>query len=83
MVVHEAVGVDRDLIAVLIFEEEVIVELLGPVGFEEPVLVMALPGDMEGRIVFEDKGAGERRHTGDKQATIVPGIKARFLCLRD
>ncbi len=44
---HEAVGIDGYLIPVFVFEEQVVIEPLGPIGFQQPVSVMALPGDVE------------------------------------
>ena len=66
MIVHEAVGVDDDTIAVFIFEEEVVVELFGPSLFKEPVLVMALPGDMEGGAIFNNVATREGRHNREQ-----------------
>ena len=66
MIVHEAVGVDDDTIAVFIFEEEVIIELFDPGFFKEPVLVMTLPGDMEGGAIFDDTATREGRHNREQ-----------------
>lgn len=62
MVRHEAVGVKLHAVTVFIFQKEVVVELLGRVGFEEPGLVMALPSDVESAMIFEDGVSGKRRH---------------------
>ena len=55
---HEAVRVDFDFVTVFIFDQKIIIDFLGPIGFEEPVFVVALPSNVEGRMVFNDCIAG-------------------------
>jgi len=56
------VGVKANAILIFIFEEEVVVELFGPIGFEEPRAVVALPGDVKGGAIPDDGVAGEVGH---------------------
>lgn len=54
MVVHEAVGMNLDPIFILIFEEQVVIGAFCPFPLKEPVFVVALPRDVEARIVAYD-----------------------------
>jgi hypothetical protein len=58
---HETIGVNPDAITVFIFKKKVVIKLFGPIGFQEPVVVVALPGDVKGGVVFKD---GVTRETG-------------------
>lgn len=71
MVGHEAIGIDINLISGLIFEEKVIIEALRPFGLEQPVFVMALPGDVEGGVVAEDGIPGAIGHAGNESKFIA------------
>lgn len=62
VIVHEFVGVERDIETIFVFKEEVVIEALGPFGFQEPGLVMALPGDVEDSAVPEDGISWEVGH---------------------
>ena len=59
---HKAVGIDFDFVTVFIFDQKIIIDFLGPIGFEEPVFVVALPGNVEGGGVVDDEIAGLGRH---------------------
>jgi hypothetical protein len=54
VVIHKVVGVERDLVFVFIFEQEVVVELFDPIVLEEPGFVVTLPSDMEGSAIPDD-----------------------------
>lgn len=62
VVAHEAVGVNRHLIAIFIFQEKVVVELFSLISFEKPGVVVALPSDVEDRTIPDDLITGERGH---------------------
>lgn len=47
VVFHELIGMDPDPIFIFILKKQAVIELLGPIFSEEPVAVMALPGDVE------------------------------------
>ncbi len=58
MIRHKAVGIDFNLISLFIFEEEIVVELFCPIGFQKPGVVVAFPGDMKGRTIINNCIAG-------------------------
>ena len=47
VVVHKAVGVEDDAVALLIFEQEVVVEFFEGIVFEKPFAIMTLPSDVK------------------------------------
>lgn len=47
MVIHETVRINLDAVFFFIFQEQVIIELLGPVPLEEPIFVVALPSHVK------------------------------------
>ena len=59
---HEAVRVDLNAIAVFVFQEQIVIEAFGGIGLHQPGLVVALPGDMEGRVVAEHSVSGKVGH---------------------
>ena len=62
VIVHEIVGVDLNAVLVFVFEKQIVIELLRPLPSQEPLLVVALPGNVKG-VVIEDKvGTGEIGH---------------------
>jgi len=62
MVRHKTVGIKFHPVAVFVFQQQVVIELLGRVGLHEPGFVVALPGDVEGGVVRKDEIAGEGGH---------------------
>ena len=62
MIVHEVIGVDLDAILILVFEQKVVIGLFCPIWLEEPVIVVALPGDMEEGVVVDDFVTGKVSH---------------------
>lgn len=59
VIVHEVVGINQDTVFLFVGKQEVIVVCFGPLCVEEPVVVVALPGDVEGVAVKEDVRPGE------------------------
>ncbi len=62
MIVHEAIGKDTDLVTGFIFDQEAIIDLLGPIFLKEEGFIVALPGYMEDGTIFKNCIAGETRH---------------------
>jgi hypothetical protein len=62
MIAHEGVGIESYSVFILIFQQEVIVDLLGFIAFEEPGMIMTLPSDVEGGAIIEDILSGEICH---------------------
>lgn len=58
MIIHEIIRVERDTVFVFIFEEQVVINLFCPIPLKEPVLVVALPSDVEVGVVVDDVVAG-------------------------
>ncbi len=62
MVVHETIGMNLYSVFGFILQKECVVELLSPIFFQEPIPVMTLPSDMEGRAIFYDHVTGVGGH---------------------
>lgn len=62
MVRHEAIRIEAHSVAIFKLHQQIVVELLHGVGAHQPRLVVALPSDMKGTVVFENGVAGEGRH---------------------
>ena len=62
VIIHKAVGIDFDSIALFVFAQEVVIELFGPVLPEQPVFIVALPGDVEEGVVAYDCGSWSGNH---------------------
>ncbi len=52
---HEAIGIDLDTVAFFKSEQEIVIEAFGPIGFKQPIFVVALPymdpSGMQGFII--------------------------------
>jgi len=47
VIFHEVVGMDLDVVFVLIFEKQIVIEAFRPFLFEQPVTIMTLPCNVE------------------------------------
>jgi len=80
MVIHEVVGVEGDVVFALIFEQEVVIEFFGPIVLDEPMMVMALPGDVEDGAIPDDlvsRAVGHRQV--DKQVMCQESLSFQFI----
>jgi len=47
MVLHELIRMDLNVVFVFVLKEQAVIEPFCPILAEEPVAIMALPGDVE------------------------------------
>ena len=62
MIVHEVIGIKNDLISIFVFQQEIVIELLGPIGFKEPAVIVALPGDVKDGTIPDNLVAWQVGH---------------------
>ena len=65
--VHEVIGVDVDGVERFEAQQEEVVEFFGPIFFEEPVFVVALPGEVELAVIGDDEVSGYSCHSAQQE----------------
>lgn len=55
MVIHEAVRINRHIVAVFVAPEQIVIQLLGPRLGEQPILIMALPCHMKVTVISQNR----------------------------